>query len=108
MGCATANIKLHDELCPKMGVYAVTVETAKGNFLGVANIGFSPTFDDHQFTIEVHILNFNHDIYDTRIRINMVERLRNEKKFSGIQELSDQIKKDIAVAKEILTKHGYS
>jgi riboflavin kinase/FMN adenylyltransferase len=108
LGFPTANIKLHDELCPKLGVYAVTVETVKGNFRGVANIGFSPTFDDHQFTIEVHILDFNQDIYDTRIRVNMIKRLRDEKKFAGIRELSDQIKKDIEIAKEVLEKNGHS
>lgn len=107
LGFPTANIKLHDELCPKLGVYAVTVETVKGNFKGVANIGFSPTFDDHQFTIEVHILDFNHDIYDTRIRVNMIKRLRDEKKFASIQELSEQIKKDIEIAKEVLKKYDH-
>jgi len=108
LGFPTANIKLHDELCPKLGVYAVNVETAKGNFWGVANIGFSPTFGDQMFTIEVHILDFNHDIYGTRIRVNMVKKLRDEKKFSSIKELSEQITKDIKIAKDILEKNGYS
>ncbi|NWH05371.1 bifunctional riboflavin kinase/FAD synthetase [Desulfobacter latus] len=102
LGCPTANIKLHDELCPKFGVYAVTVETIHGNFNGVANIGYSPTFGDGMFTIEVHILDFKEDIYDSRIRVNMVERLRDEIKFSNIEQLSNQIKKDIQKAKEIL------
>jgi riboflavin kinase/FMN adenylyltransferase len=108
LGFPTANIKLHDELCPKLGVYAVTVETVKGIFPGVANIGFSPTFGDQLFTIEVHILDFHHDIYDTRIRVNMIKRLRDEKKFSSIQELSAQIKKDIEIAKDVLLKNGHS
>ncbi len=103
LGFPTANIKLHDELCPKFGVYAVTVECSEGNFRGVANIGYSPTFGDHIFTIEVHILdNFSSDIYNTRIRINIIERLRDEKKFSNIQQLSAQISKDIEKAKELL------
>ena len=102
LGFPTANIKLYDELCPKFGVYAVTVETIHGNFKGVANIGFSPTFGDGMFTIEVHILDFKEDIYDSRIRVNMVERLRDEIKFSNIEQLSDQIRKDIEKAKEIL------
>ncbi len=103
LGFPTANIKLHDELCPKFGVYAVTVETVNGTFRGVANIGFSPTFDDHLFTVEVHILDdFEKDIYDTRIRVNFIARLRDEKKFSGVSELSSQIEKDIVTAKEIL------
>lgn len=102
LGFPTANIKLHDELCPKFGVYAVTVETIYGKFKGVANIGFSPTFGDGIFTIEVHILDFKEDIYGSRIRVNMVERLRDEIKFSSIAQLSDQIRKDIEKAKEIL------
>ncbi|MCK5096536.1 MAG: bifunctional riboflavin kinase/FAD synthetase [Desulfobacteraceae bacterium] len=102
LGFPTANIKLHDELCPKFGVYAVEVECTEGVFKGVANIGYSPTFDDHMFTIEVHILDgFSADIYDTRIRVNILERLRDEKKFSGIKELSNQINKDIIKAKEL-------
>jgi len=108
LGFPTANIKLHDELCPKIGVYAVLVETSMGNFKGVANIGFSPTFGDHMFTIEVHILNFNHDIYNTRIRVNMVKRLRDEKKFDSIEQLSEQIRQDIEISKEILEKNGSS
>ncbi len=105
LGFPTANIKLHDELCPKMGVYAVIVECVAGKFKGVANIGYSPTFDDHIFTIEVHILDFSEDIYNTRIRINMIKRLRDEKKFSGIDELSNQIKADIDKARNILLKY---
>jgi len=108
LGFPTANIKLHDELCPKIGVYAVTIETVRGSFPGVANIGFSPTFGDQMFTIEVHILDFHHDIYGTRIRVNMVARLRDEKKFSSLEELSGQIKNDIETAKEILKKNGHA
>jgi riboflavin kinase/FMN adenylyltransferase len=74
--------------------------------MGVANIGYSPTFDDHIFTIEVHILDFDQDLYDTRIRVNMVARLRDETKFADIRELSAQIRKDIDTAKEILLKNG--
>ena len=102
LGFPTANIKLHDELCPEMGVYAVTVETVRGKFNGVANIGYSPTFDDHIFTIEVHILDFSHDLYGTRIRVNMVKKLRNEIRFNSIGELSAQIHKDIDKARQIL------
>ncbi|MDC3237135.1 bifunctional riboflavin kinase/FAD synthetase [bacterium] len=108
LGFPTANIKLHDELCPKLGVYAVLVETSLGDFKGVANIGFSPTFGDHLFTIEVHILDFNHDIYNTRIRVNMVKRMRDEIKFDSIEQLSEQISKDIEIAKEVLEKDGSS
>jgi len=95
LGFPTANIRLHDELCPKTGVYAVTVECAAGKYLGVANIGYSPTFDDHVFTVEVHLLDFNQTIYGRKIHVNFISRLRDEKKFAGIPELSRQIRKDI-------------
>ncbi|MBW2449570.1 MAG: bifunctional riboflavin kinase/FAD synthetase [Deltaproteobacteria bacterium] len=103
LGFPTANINLHDELCPKNGVYAVTVECMGKNFQGVANIGYSPTFDDHVFSVEVHILDFNENIYGQKIRVNFVRRIRDEKKFSNIAELSDQIKKDIVKARKILS-----
>jgi len=102
LGIPTANITLHDELCPKTGIYAVTVECEGSQHRGVANIGYSPTFDDHVFTVEVHILDFNADIYGKIIRVNFIKRIRDEKKFSDISELIAQIKLDIAAAHEIL------
>lgn len=102
LGFPTANINLRDELPPETGVYAVIVKCQYGQFKGVANIGYSPTFDDHLFTVEVHILDFNHDIYQQDIRVNLIEKLRDEKKFSGIAELSEQIRKDIEKARTIL------
>ncbi len=102
LGFPTANINLHDELCPKTGVYAVTVECQDKFYQGVANIGYSPTFDDRLFTVEVHILDFNENIYGKRIRINFVKRIRDEIKFSSIEELSEQIRKDVIEAREIL------
>ncbi|MBW1940140.1 MAG: bifunctional riboflavin kinase/FAD synthetase [Deltaproteobacteria bacterium] len=103
LGFPTANIKLHDELCPKLGVYTVTVECLGKKFKGVANIGYSPTFDDHKFTVEVHILNFNENIYGQRIRVNFISRLRDEKKFTNIEALSEQIRHDIEKTREILS-----
>jgi riboflavin kinase/FMN adenylyltransferase len=105
LGIPTANINLHDELCPKVGVYAVIVKYNGKRYPGVANIGYSPTFDDHVFTVEAHILDFKKDIYGQKIMVNFVQRLRDEKKFSGIPELIEQIDRDIADAREILAPH---
>jgi riboflavin kinase/FMN adenylyltransferase len=102
LGIPTANINLHDELCPKIGIYAVTGECRGKPFKGVANIGYSPTFEDHDFTVEVHIFDFDDDIYGEKIRVNFIKRIRDEVKFSNISELIDQIKEDIAAAREIL------
>lgn len=103
LGFPTANINLYDELSPKIGVYAVIVEREGEKFKGVANIGYSPTFDDYIFTVEAHILDFKENIYGQKIRVNFIDRLRDEKKFSNISELSEQIKKDIIKARKILS-----
>jgi riboflavin kinase/FMN adenylyltransferase len=104
LGFPTANIILHDELCPKNGVYAVTVECLDNRYQGVANIGYSPTFNNNkQFTVEVHILNFNQNIYGQKIRVNFIERIRDEIKFPSIVALAEQINKDIEKAREILS-----
>lgn len=104
LGFPTANINLNDELCPASGVYAVTLSCSLGQFDGVANIGYSPTFDDHIFTVEVHILDFKGDIYGETIKVNMIRKLRDEKKFSGIAELSRQIETDIQETRELFEK----
>lgn len=102
LGFPTANVNLQDELCPKQGIYAVTVEHEGTTYKGVANIGYSPTFDDHIFTIEVHILDFSKDIYSDGIRVNFIERLRDEIKFANIEALSTQIRKDAEHARQLL------
>ncbi len=104
LGIPTANINLHDELCPKTGIYAVTVERENKQLKGVANIGYSPTFDDHEFTVEVHILDFDQNIYGEKIRVNFIQRIRDEIKFAGIDELIEQIHRDIAAAREIFAR----
>ena len=103
LGFPTANIQLADELCPKTGIYAVTAEVQGQKYKAVANIGYSPTFDDHRFTVEVYILDFDRNIYGEKIRVNFIQRLRDEKKFSSLTELSDQIGKDVQQAREILS-----
>jgi riboflavin kinase / FMN adenylyltransferase len=101
LGFPTANLALQDELCPKTGIYAVTVEWEDQLYHGVANIGYSPTFDDHLFTVEVHILNFDQDLYDQKIKINFLKRIRDEIKFESFEALSDQIREDVRVTRQL-------
>jgi riboflavin kinase/FMN adenylyltransferase len=101
LGFPTANVQLYDELCPQAGIYAVTVDLEGQFHQGVANIGYSPTFDDHLFTVEVHILDFNADIYGRKIKINFLQRIRDEIKFESLEALSDQIRKDIEIARDL-------
>ncbi len=102
LGFPTANINLQDELSPKGGIYAVLVEHGIRLLQGVANIGYSPTFDDHVFTVEVHIIDFDGNIYGDSIRVNFIQRLRDEIKFESIDALSDQIRRDVVQARQIL------
>lgn len=104
LGFPTANIELKDELCPADGVYAVLVTHASRQYKGVANIGYSPTFDDHIFTVEVHILDFHDYINGDRINVDFIERIRDEKKFDGIDALKVQIQRDIDQARESIFK----
>ena len=106
LGIPTANINLQDELCPKTGIYAVTVEFHRKLYKGVANIGYSPTFNDNQFTVEVHLLSFSENIYGEKIRVNFIKRIRDEKKFAGIADLKEQIREDIETAQKILAAYN--
>jgi riboflavin kinase/FMN adenylyltransferase len=106
LGFPTANLKLEDELCPKTGIYAVTVEIEGRLLRGVANIGYSPTFDDMQFTVEVHILDFNEMIYGRKIRVNFIKRIRDEAKFASLAALKAQIAADVEAARRLLAENG--
>jgi riboflavin kinase/FMN adenylyltransferase len=101
LGFPTANLKVVDELIPRMGVYAVTVNVEDNTYNGVTNIGTNPTFGEHALSVETHLLDFSGDLLGKTIRINFIQRLRNEKTFKSIEELSNQIAEDIRVAKEL-------
>ena len=106
LGFPTANLTLNDELCPKTGVYAITVEHDGKHYNGVANIGYSPTFEEGPFGVEAHIFDFDQVIYDQTIRLNFLYRLRGEKKFSGPDALATQIQRDIEQARGLLSSES--
>lgn len=103
LGIPTANLKLVDELFPQPGVYAVWAEWEDEILPAVANVGHNPTFGNDALSVEVHILDFDRDLYGAQVRVNFVKHIRPEQKFSGIEELKEQIFKDIAVAREMLS-----
>jgi riboflavin kinase/FMN adenylyltransferase len=103
LGIPTANLTLVNEVFPKPGVYAVKVIYEGKEYKGVANIGFNPTFGNNTLSIETHILSFNKNIYGEVIKLNFIKRLRDEKKFSKIEELAIKIKSDIETAKKLLS-----
>lgn len=106
LGFPTANLRLTDELFPKTGVYAVWAEHDGEALQAVANIGFNPTFGNDILSVEVHILDFNRDIYGDQVRIHFVQRLRNEQKFPDVHSLTARIHEDILLARRILATPG--
>ncbi|MFC1825729.1 bifunctional riboflavin kinase/FAD synthetase [Thermodesulfobacteriota bacterium] len=99
LGFPTANLELIDELVPKIGVYAVTVDMDDERYFGVTNIGHNPTFGNEALSVETHFLDYSGDLLGKTIKVNFLERLRDEKTFSSIEELSDQIALDIQKAR---------
>ena len=102
LGFPTANLQLIDELIPKPGVYAVKVFIDDQIHNGVTNIGYNPTFGNHPLSVETHILDFSEDLLEKTIRVNFVERLRDEKTFESVEDLTAQIEQDILLARAIL------
>ncbi len=102
LGFPTANVKVSDKACPKNGVYAVQALVKGKAYRGAANLGYNPTFANTEFSVEVHLMDFNENIYDERITVRFVEHLRDERRFSGVEELKAQIHRDVDKAREIL------
>lgn len=105
LGFPTANLKLDDRFkaIPKKGVYIVACSCFNEPYYGIMNIGYRPTFEEKtELVIEVHILNFNKDIYGEELRIDFMKRLRDEKKFESKEELINQIEEDKKKALELI------
>jgi riboflavin kinase/FMN adenylyltransferase len=102
LGFPTANIRPDKELIPPNGVYAVHVLLEGKRHMGALNIGFNPTFADQKLSIEVHIFDFNENIYGKHTDLLFIERLREEIRFANQGELIAQIDRDIARVREIL------
>lgn len=104
IGYPTANIRPEDsrKIIPKDGVYAVTVRSEGNWYDGMMNIGTRPTFEGSNRTLEVHLFDFDEDIYGKEVQVRFVKRIRDEKKFSGKEELVNQLEADEKTAREIL------
>lgn len=105
IGFPTANIKPEHphKIIPKDGVYAVKVRVDGTWYKGMMNIGTRPTFDgENERTLEVNLFDFEQEIYGKSIQVRFVKRIRDEKKFSGVEELVEQLKNDKAQSVSIL------
>ncbi len=106
IGFPTANIRAEDprKLIPKSGVYAVRVESAAGRLEGMMNIGRRPTFEtDGTVHSEVHLFGFDGDLYGTLMRVHFVKRLRDERRFDGVDALVAQLHEDQKQAERVLS-----
>ncbi len=103
LGFPTANLASETECIPPDGVYATRVILGDRAYPSITNIGMRPTFSESARTIEAHIFDFARDIYGTRIKIELIERIRPERKFDNADALKAQITLDLNKAREIIS-----
>tara|TARA_Y200000002_G_scaffold374978_1_gene376530 strand:- start:2090 stop:3016 length:927 start_codon:yes stop_codon:yes gene_type:complete len=102
----TANIFIKEKykIIPKDGVYFIRTLIKNKSFNGMMNIGHRPTIGSNDKSIEVHLFNFNQDIYNKEISIDIILKIRDEKKFSSIEALKQQLKKDENYCLKLINK----
>lgn len=107
IGYPTANIKPehNNKVIPKDGVYAVKVRINGNWYNGMMNIGTRPTFDGKVRTLEVNLFEFDRDIYGKEVQVRFFNRIRDEKKFDGMEALIEQLKQDEQQARELLGRY---
>jgi len=98
LGFPTANLKTDWELHPKPGVYITLCHIDNNTHRSITNVGYRPTFGKNSLLIESHIFDFNTEIYGKDLRIEFINRLRDEKKFGSIEELKEAISNDVNTA----------
>jgi riboflavin kinase/FMN adenylyltransferase len=106
LGYPTANISISDphKLIPRKGIYAVFVHHAGTKYGGMLSIGFNPTFNGTSLSVEVNILNFNKEVYGEKLKIELLQYIRDEKKFDSTDALIKAIDGDKNVIEEILSR----
>ena len=102
----TANLSIPEEykLIPKNGVYVVSSVIEDKTVFGMMNIGFNPTVEGKTKSIEINFFDFDQDLYGKKIQIDIIDRLRDEKKFNSLEGLQAQLKKDRETSLSIISK----
>jgi riboflavin kinase/FMN adenylyltransferase len=107
IGFPTANLKPVNRVIPKYGVYATATLIKDVWRRSITNVGVRPTFDgDREPSIETYVINFDGDLYGDVLRVRFLHSIRDERKFSGIDELKTQIEKDTNHAREYFKRVG--
>jgi riboflavin kinase/FMN adenylyltransferase len=103
LGFPTANLERVETLIPSDGVYAVRVYFGSQVWPGAANIGPNPTFGEMARKIEVHLIDFHGDLVGQELAIDFIDRLRDTRPFAGMEQLVQQLKKDIETARQLVS-----
>lgn len=103
LGWPTANIRFHRVRPALEGIFTVNVRGLDGTRPGVASVGDRPTIDGRRMLLEVHLLDFRGNIYGRHLEVEFLRRLRDQIRFSSLEALSEQIARDVAVAREYFT-----
>ena len=100
IGFPTCNIDIKNYILAKTGVYAVKVNVKKNRKIygGIANLGYRPTFNQKKLLLEVNLFNFSGNLYNKKLSVEFLKFIRGEKKFNGIDDLRNQIKRDLLIA----------
>ena len=103
IGFPTCNIDIKNYILAKTGVYAVKakVKTSRKFYKGIANLGYRPTFNQKKLLLEVNLFNFSGNLYNKKLSVEFLKFIRGEKKFNGVDDLRNQIKKDLLIAKKV-------
>lgn len=100
LGFPTANLDVTGMAVPPTGVYAASIDIGGRNYRAVLNIGYRPTLrqPQPQFRVEAHLPGFQGDLYGTELEVVILEKMRDERRFSSLSELKEQIARDVAAA----------
>ncbi|GGD47671.1 bifunctional riboflavin kinase/FAD synthetase [Muriicola marianensis] len=105
LGFPTANLLIEEsyKLIPKNGVYVVHSHFQGRNVYGMMNIGFNPTVDGQEHSIEIHFFDLEEDLYHKSIQVGIMDWIREEQKFNSLDELKEQLSRDRATARKVIS-----
>ena len=106
IGFPTANLEAIDTLLPAQGVYAGRAFSSDGTWPAAVNIGPNPTFGEHSLKVEAHLLGFNGSMYGTVLEVDFLGRLRDIRPFGSVDELKQQLGRDVEVTRQLAQDHG--
>jgi riboflavin kinase/FMN adenylyltransferase len=104
IGFPTANLdEWEEQLLPANGVYATHAWVGEQRHLAATNVGVRPTVNGRSVTVETHLLDFDGDLHGQNVRVEFLQRVRSEQKFSGLDDLGAQIKSDVSQVRQLLS-----